>query len=199
MNKTKVLATKKLYKGYFDLFQYDLSIPSFDEHKEYLTHANRELLKTSDSILVLIYAPNIDSFVFCEEFRIGVFFNSNSNDEPFILECVAGTIEENESPEETAIKEVREETGLHLKKLRPITAVYKSPGIMTEKSHLYYAEVDGEPQSGIHGIGSEEIKTHILSRATIYQSMDEGKIYDSATLIALQWFRLNEHNDNSSL
>ena len=190
--KAKILSQEKIYKGYLQFNKYDLEIPSLDSNKESLSFKNREIVHSSDSVLILIYAPLSDSFVFCQQFREGVFFN-RSQDDPFILECVAGTIEKNAKPEETARREVYEETGLKVESLKPIAIAYKSPGILTEKMYSYYAEIEGKPESGFYGIEDEEILTQIIERKTVYQLMDEMKINDSATLVALNWFRAN-HN-----
>ncbi|WP_207385245.1 NUDIX domain-containing protein [Legionella lansingensis] len=188
--KAKCVSQVKLHEGYLRLANYEFEIPSFHLPQKNLHISNREIVHSSDSILVLIYAPASDSFILCQEFRPGVFLNE-SQDDPFILECVSGTIEKNTNPRDTAIKEVYEETGLKVEALKLIAIVYKSPGLMTEKCYLYYTEVKGIPAVGLHGVDSEEIKTHCLKREKVYQLMDEIKIMDSASLIALNWFRAN--------
>lgn len=189
--KAKSTAEEKLYEGYLQLYKYDLEIPSLNHKKAYINLKKRELVHSADSILVLIYAPAIDSFVLCQQFRVGVFFNENQDD-PFILECVAGTIDNHCSPEKTARREVYEETGLEIGTLTAIAVAYKSPGLMTEKTYIYYAKVQGIPKSGLYGVDDEEIMTHIIKREKIYKLMDGMKIIDSATLIALNWFRANQ-------
>lgn len=190
IKKTKTLTKKELHKGYLSLYQYDLEVPSLtpDEHPILLTE--RKIVLTHDSVLILIYVPTLNSFVFCQQFRLGVFVNA-AGDNPFILECVAGTIDKNEHPEETARREVFEETGMRVKTLKPIAMAYKSPGIISEKMHLFYAEIDTKPTKGIYGVEDEEILTHIITREKVYALMDEMKINDIATLLALNWFRAN--------
>ncbi len=186
--KIKTIYKESMYKGYLQLYTYDLEIPSFDAKKGAVRSKKREMVKSADSVLVLIYAPMVDSLVMCQEFRPGVFFNTNQDD-PFILECVSGTIDEDKSPEEIAKKEVYEETGLTIDAVKIIASAYKSPGLLTEKTYIYYAEVNGTPEAGLHGVGDEEIMTHIIPREKIYALMDKGQIIDAATLIALNWFR----------
>ncbi|WED42853.1 NUDIX domain-containing protein [Legionella cardiaca] len=186
--KIKCIVKENLHEGYLRVTRYDLEVPSLDPKKESIKMTNRELVEGADSILVLIYVPAADSFVFCQEFRIGVWSNQ-SQDDPFILECVSGTIDANDGPEETACKEVYEETGLTISTVIPIAIAYKSPGLMTEKCYLYYAELAEIPDTGFYGTESEEIKTQLIPRAEIYQFMDDMKIMDGATLIALNWFR----------
>ncbi len=180
-----------LYEGYLQLYKYDLEIPSLSLSKKSIRLTKREMVHSSDSVLVLIYAPQLDSFVLAKEFRLGVFCNVN-RDEPFVLECVSGTIDKNSSPEETARREAYEETGLKVAHLELLATVYKSPGLMTEKTYIYYAEFPGRPEEGIHGLQEEheEILTQVLPRNEVYALMDAMKIIDAATLIALMWFRM---------
>jgi ADP-ribose pyrophosphatase len=189
-NKTRVVTEHLVHKGHQIFLTCVLEIASQKpDGNSY--QIKRELLKTTDSVLVLLFAPEIDSFLFCQQFRTGVFFN-NTGDDPFILECVAGAIDEG-APENTAIKEVFEETGIKITQLEKIASVYKSPGIMTEKNHLFYAEVNGTPQTGFYGVDDEDIRTHVMRRKEAYQLMDDMKIMDMATLLALTWFRLVEN------
>lgn len=186
--KAQVIKKELAYNGYLQLYNFELVIPSWSDSKDYIRSKKREIVHAQDSILVLIYAPLIDSLVMCQEFRPGVYFNS-ADDDPFILECVSGTVEEGEIPEDTAKKEVYEETGLMVNSVKLIASAYKSPGIMTEKTFIYFAEVAGSPKSGIYGVDDEEIMTCIIPRKKIYQLLDEMKINDGATLIALNWLR----------
>ncbi|KTD17845.1 NUDIX domain-containing protein [Legionella jordanis] len=195
-NQVKCISKEKKYEGYLQIYQYDLTVPSFDHEKEHFCIKGREVVHNADSVLVLIYVPDMDSFLFCQEFRLGVFFNEAQHD-PFILEFVSGTIDKHSNPEKTAIKEVHEETGLKIDALEQIALVYKSPGISTEKCYLFYSEFKGQPLTGLHGLdGEEEIMTTCISRSRVYQLMDEMKIVDATTLLALNWFRCNKEPVN---
>jgi ADP-ribose pyrophosphatase len=186
----KLLTKETIYEGYLRVYKYNLEIPSLDSSHKSISFKERELVHSRDSVLVLIYAPMLDSFVLCKEFRIGVFCNT-SRDDPFILECVSGTIDKNASPEETALKETYEETGLKIDGVELIATVYKTPGLMTEKTYIYYVEYAGTPEEGLYGLEEEgeEILTQVLAREQVYSLMDAMKINDAATLIALNWFR----------
>lgn len=192
MHDIDVLNQSILYKGYFELIKNDLKLPSFNVETTEVTQKERECLKTPDSVFVLIYVLEVDSFLFCEEFRIGIHFNENNKDDPFLFQGVAGTIEKNECREQTAKREVLEETGLTIKNLEPIASIYKSPGIMTEKAHLFFTQLEGIPSTGVFGINSEQIKTHLIKRKEAFALMDNNKILDSSTLLSLQWFKLHK-------
>ena len=53
----------------------------------------------------------------------------------YILEIPAGTLENGETPEESAYREVEEEIGFRAGKMEKLTEFYVSPGFLTEKMH----------------------------------------------------------------
>jgi ADP-ribose pyrophosphatase len=57
-----------------------------------------------------------------------------------LLELPAGTLEEGESPLESARRELEEETGLTGGAWRELTAFYTTPGFCRERMHLFAAE-----------------------------------------------------------
>lgn len=192
MNKrAEIITEKSLHEGYLKLCQYDISVESMKDNKKSFHLNSREILHTPDAVHVLIYLPAEDSFLLGEEFRTGVFLNP-AQDNPLILTCVSGAMEKDSRPKENALREVQEETGLILSELQLIASVYKSPGISTEKAFIYFAETKETPTCGIHGLEDEEIRTYLLSRERVYALMDNLKIMDAATLIALNWFRAKQ-------
>jgi ADP-ribose pyrophosphatase len=186
----KLISKKTLYKGHSELYKYQMQVKSQDLSKHTARTMQREILHTYDAVVVLIYAADNDSFILCKEFRPGVFFNK-AHDDPYIYECVAGMIDKNKTPEETAYQEIQEEAGLKAEHLQLITTVYSSPGHMTEKTYIYFTELKGTPKTGMFGLAEEgeEISTHLIKRDVAYQMMDEMKIKDAMTLLALYWFR----------
>lgn len=179
-----------LYQGYNSYTLSDFCIPSYHHPGTLTSLTNREVLVTRDSVHILVYHPQSDSFVFCQQFRPGVF-KHQTHDSPMLLECVAGAIESGETAETTAYREVREETGLEVTTLNYICSAFKSPGIMTEKAFFYFAEVSTLPQKTIGGLAEEqeEILIHTIKRNSVYRLMDEDQILDCATLILLARFR----------
>jgi len=58
----------------------------------------------------------------------------------YILELPAGVVDKGEKPEDTARRELVEETGYYPRKLIKLTTVYPVPGYSTEIMHIYEAE-----------------------------------------------------------
>ncbi|KTC64976.1 ADP-ribose pyrophosphatase (plasmid) [Legionella adelaidensis] len=189
--KAIICSEKQIFKGYFSVNKYEIKADNLDPDKKPL-HFEREVMISRDSVMVLIYATTVDSFVFCQQFRPGVFLNK-SNDDPYFIECIAGTIDKEKSPQEIACLEVKEEAGLEVTKLEKIATAYRSPGLMTEKTHYFYAQTEDEPKAGYYGVESEDILTHVVSREKTFSLLEECKILDTGTLLMLNWFRANKN------
>jgi len=185
----KILSKKKLYEGHNSLYQYQFQLSGLSA-KPLSKIISYDVLHCRDSVLILIYAPDIDSFLLLQEYRWGVFCNNN-HDDPIIYECVAGEIDAGKTPEQAAQLETKEESGLEINEFVHITTAYASPGHITEKTYLYYSEVAGTPQTGVFGLEEEgeEMLTTLIKREEVYKMMDEMKIVDAMTLLTLYWFR----------
>ena len=55
----------------------------------------------------------------------------------YIYEIPAGKLSEGESPEACAVREVEEEIGYEVGRLKKLTAIFTAPGFCDEQIHLY--------------------------------------------------------------
>lgn len=97
-----------------------------------------------------------------------------------LLEIPAGIYDqEGETHEETARREVVEETGYRVTSLRPLGRIYTTPGFTDEAIDLFLAEVEpgGAPEEGMEVV---EIPLEEAIGLTL-----EGKVPDAKTAIAL--------------
>ncbi|MFO7705845.1 MAG: NUDIX domain-containing protein [Halopseudomonas sp.] len=150
----------------------------------------RELFVRPDAVCVLPYDPWEDQVVLIEQMRIGALEKS---DRPWLLELVAGLIDEDELPEQVAHREAQEEAGLALRELLPISRYFPSPGGSDERVHLYCALVDSRGAGGIHGLAEEgeDIRVSCWSRPEAIEAMQQGLIDNAPSIIALQWLAIN--------
>jgi ADP-ribose pyrophosphatase len=100
-----------------------------------------------------------------------------------LLEVPAGTIDVGESPDETAPRELLEETGYRAARIRRIREWYVSPGVMTERMYLYLCE-DLEPGPPRHE-ADERLKAVIVPWTDALAMIDDGRIEDAKTMLAL--------------
>jgi len=193
MLKPKILKEAQLLKKFNDIREYDMQHASLVEGIDYAAPINREVIFCTDSVNVLIYLKSIDSFLFCEQFRTGPYFNGEEN--PFSISCCAGMVDKDTPPEEMAKIEVFEETGIEIETtdLTFITSAYPSAGRMTEKVFIYMVELDYAPDIGFYGLAEEgeEIKTHIIPRTKTFEMLANNEFLSATTCLALNWFRAN--------
>jgi ADP-ribose pyrophosphatase len=101
----------------------------------------------------------------------------------WLIEVPAGTREAEETPEETALRELVEETGYRPGRLEELLAYYPSPGVLSELMWVYVAHdlIRGEPARE----ANEEIDNLVVSWDEVLAMIDRGEIEDGKTLIAL--------------
>src|SRR5260370_5193914 len=104
-------------------------------------------------------------------------------------EMRAGTVEPGEPPDQAAPRELAEETGYQAAQWRKLAEFFPSPGVLSERTHLYLAK-DLNP-GPMHLEADEQIEPRIVAwRDAVHWSLD-GTIQDAKTLIAvLLWDRL---------
>lgn len=151
---------------------------------------SRELFVRHDAVCVLPYDPQRDCVVLIEQFRVGALDKSLN---PWLIELVAGLIDKDEQPEEVARREAVEEAGLVLAELWPLTQYYPSPGGSDERVHLYVGRCDSRGAGGVHGLEEEgeDIRVLVWSLDEALAALDDGRIDNAASIIALQWLALN--------
>ncbi|MCX7697882.1 MAG: NUDIX hydrolase [Candidatus Goldbacteria bacterium] len=101
----------------------------------------------------------------------------------YIFELPAGTLEKNENPLSCARRELKEETGYIAKKIKKITEIYPSPGIMTEKMHIFIATDLIKSQQELDIDENISIKKIKLDEAI--RMIKKGKITDAKTIVGL--------------
>ena len=114
----------------------------------------------------------------------------------WLLERVAGVSEEGRAPEGVARREAVGGAGLDVGRIKPMLSYLASPGGTSERLSILVGEVDATTAKGIHGLAdeNEDIRVHVVSREQAYQWVEEGKIDNAASVIALQWLQLHYHN-----
>ena len=178
-----------LFEKYFRLDEYHVSHELFAGGSSPVF--TREIFERGSVVAILPYDPRRGKVVLIEQFRAGAL---DDREGPWLIECVAGVIEEGEVEEEVALRECVEEAGCDIERLETISHYYVSPGGTSEHCSLYCGLVDSEGVGGIHGLPHEheDIRVLVIDSQQAYAWLREGRIRSSATIIALQWLELNE-------
>ncbi|EPV0747440.1 ADP-ribose diphosphatase [Enterobacter hormaechei] len=187
-NDVEIIARETLYSGFFSMELYRFRHRLFNG--EMSGEIKREIFERGHAAVLLPYDPVRDEVVLVEQVRIAAY---DTSDTPWLLEMVAGMIEEGESVEDVARREALEEAGLAIGRTKPVLSYLASPGGTTERSSIMVGEVDAKTAEGIHGLADENegIRVHVVSREQAYQWVEEGKIDNAASVIALQWLQLH--------
>lgn len=185
----RLAQTRPLYSGFFKLLRYEFTHKLFEGG--WSPQIKREILERGHAVAVLLFDPKLNEFVFIEQFRVGALPTSQS---PWLIEIVAGMIEDGEEPEDVCRREAKEESGVEIKRLRKALSYLSSPGGTTERLHIYIGEVDANEAQGVHGLDneSEDILVRRVEKSQAIAWLNDGKIDNAAAVIALQWFLLNE-------
>ncbi|AJB64446.1 TPA: ADP-ribose diphosphatase [Enterobacter hormaechei] len=187
-NDVEIIARETLYSGFFSMELYRFRHRLFNG--EMSGEIKREIFERGHAAVLLPYDPVRDEVVLVEQVRIAAY---DTSDTPWLLEMVAGMIEEGESVEDVARREALEEAGLAIGRAKPVLSYLASPGGTTERSSIMVGEVDATTAEGIHGLAdeNEDIRVHVVSREQAYQWVEEGLIDNAASVIALQWLQLH--------
>lgn len=108
-----------------------------------------------------------------------------------LIELPAGTLEPAESPQTTAERELREETGYSAAHWHELSGFYMSPGILNERMHLFVARelTAGQPARE----QGEEIDNLVVTWDEALAMALRGEIEDAKSLAGLLlWDRLRE-------
>ena len=187
-NDVEIIARETLYSGFFSMDLYRFRHRLFNG--EMSGEIRREIFERGHAAVLLPFDPVRDEVVLVEQIRIAAYDVSES---PWLLEMVAGMIEEGETVEDVARREALEEAGLVVGRTKPVLSYLASPGGTSERLSIMVGEVDATTAEGIHGLAdeNEDILVHVVSREQAYQWVEEGKIDNAASVIALQWLQLH--------
>jgi ADP-ribose pyrophosphatase len=134
----------------------------------------REVVHHAQSVGVLPIADD-GRFIFVRQYRPPA--------RAFLLELPAGSVEDGESPEQCARRELTEEIGMRPGSIQRVAGFYLAPGWATEFMHVYIAE-DLVPESA-QGDEDEDIELVYLAPAEALAGMRDGTIQDCKSVALL--------------
>ena len=189
--KFEILTNDIIYQGFFRVEKYRLKHTLYGGG--WSPEITRELFRRGSCVAVLLYDPYADKVVLIEQFRAGAILNP---DKAWLVEIVAGAIEEGELAEEVAYRESLEEAGCKIEQLMVINEFYTTPGGSSEWITLFCGKVDSTAIGGIHGLDheDEDIWVRTVTFDEAYLMLETGEIDSAIPIIAIQWLALNRQN-----
>jgi nudix-type nucleoside diphosphatase (YffH/AdpP family) len=149
----------------------------------------REISDQGDSVAILPYDVERRVAILTLQFRAPVFY---AGQESFVLEAPAGRIED-DGPSETARRELVEEIGIDAPQFEHIATTWTSPGVSTERLHLFlaaFSESDRVSEGGGLAEENENIEPVTVPLAELAKMAERGEIADLKTLALVLALRL---------
>ena len=189
-NRIKNVTTKVISNIWAKLEQVSFDFTFKNGKTERLTH---EVYGKNDGVAVLLYNPLTNKIILSKQFRIPMYVAGVKNG--FSIEVCGGSIDKDESPETTVIRETKEEVGYNISELKKVSTIFLSPGLMKEQVHLYvakYREEDKVENGGGLAAENEEITVLETDFNDALKMIENDEIIDARTIMLLQYAQINE-------
>ena len=171
-----------------DTFKVEEAYLRFEQFNGEMSPRVRRLsFERGNSAAILVFNRSTEKLILISQFRYPTYQNSHG----WTIEAIAGIMDPGETPEESARRELQEETGLNIERFEPIATFYPSPGGSSEQIYLYYCEVSGErarynKTGGLLASG-EDIKVIELTLSEALTKIKTGDILDAKTILGIYW------------
>ncbi len=149
---------------------------------------DRAIFVSGDATVLLPWDPVRDRVLLIDQFRAGPA--ARGDNEPWLLEAIAGRIDAGETPEEAARREATEEAGVTIERVFAAPSHYPSPGAVAEYLYIYIGTTDlPDDVTGVSGLDSEheDIRSHLVDRAQLMALVERGEIRNGPLLVAALW------------
>jgi nudix-type nucleoside diphosphatase (YffH/AdpP family) len=178
-----------------DFFKIDELLVTHQQIDGTVSSVQRRLVfERGDSVAVLLFNRDRRAVVLVEQFKAPALIARRRDDpattDGWLVETLAGMIDEGEAPEAAAIRETLEETGYRIDTLELIGRFFVSPGGTSERVSLYFAEVSDADRVGTGGgIDDEDIKVLEIGFEELFERLARGLIEDAKLAIGAYWLR----------
>lgn len=126
----------------------------------------------------------VERFVMVRQYRHG--------SESVTIEFPAGLVDEGEDPVQAALREMEEETGIRVHKIKEIGCVNPNSAYMSTRGHFYLAE-ELEELGTRHFDANEQIDTVTIEVSEVLKSLGTGA-YDNGVMCMSAFFYMRERN-----
>ena len=186
--KVDITSKKTVFKGRYTVHEYTFDYDRVAK-KGRLTDVQRLVFERGDSCAALIHDVERDVIVLAEQFRIATYAKGPG----YIIEAMAGSVEQGEDPEDCVRREMMEEVGYRADKLTLISKGYVSPGSSSERIFLYYAPVKTadlvDPEACGLAAEKEDIRRVEFTREEFLARVDRAEFADGKVMALGFWLK----------
>jgi nudix-type nucleoside diphosphatase (YffH/AdpP family) len=187
--RPRIVATRTVFKGWNKL---DIITVEARDRDGAITRMDREVIDHGDAGVVLAVDRKRGMAILVRQWRAPLILGDG---DPYLLEACAGILDPGEDAEAAARREAEEEIGIRIGAMRKVAIVLPSAGTLTERMHLFIAEVsDGDrvhDGGGKPGEG-ENIEIVEIPLADLFDRARRGELQDAKTLILVQQLMIDE-------
>lgn len=181
--KVDIKSKKTVFKGRYRIDAYTFGYDRLGGRGR-LEDVERLVFERGDSCAALIHDVERDVIVLAEQFRIATYEKGPG----YIIEAMAGSIEEGEEPEDCIRREMMEEVGYRAGRLTLVSQGYASTGASSERIFLYYAPVNTadlvDPTASGLAADKEDVQRVEFSREDFLARVDAA-VFDDAKVMTL--------------
>ncbi|WP_209403323.1 GDP-mannose pyrophosphatase NudK [Pseudozobellia sp. WGM2] len=190
MKNTRVRNIKKelLSDNWYTLHKFSFEYQKDDGSWE---EQHREAYDRGNGAAILLYNKEKGTVVLTKQFRMPTYVNGN--DDGMMIEVCAGLLD-GLNPEECIKKEVEEETGYQIDKVRKVFESYMSPGSVTEILYFFVGEYEEKMKVNDGGGADDEtenIEVLELDFQAAFEMIYTGQIKDAKSIMLLQHAKVN--------
>jgi GDP-mannose pyrophosphatase NudK len=185
----RVVERRSMFKGWNSL---DIVTVEAVDRKGAPRRLEREVIDHGDASVVLTVDQERRVAILVRQWRAPLIRDGR---DPYLLEVCAGIVDAGETPEQAARREAEEEIGLKVGAMRKVGVVVPSAGTLTERMHLFIAEValgDRVGKGGGNPKEGEDIEIVEVALADLFERARRGEIADAKTLILVQHLMIGE-------
>ncbi len=169
----KTLSRETVYEGHI------VNVDVLEVELENGRRSIREIVRHGVAVAIIPRLPD-GRFAFIRQFRKPM--------ERICFEVVAGNVDhDGECEAETAIRELKEETGYLAESMELLGPTYPSVGYCTERIDVFYCEVTGKGETSFDD--DERIETLLLTEAEMDEKIRKNEVSDSKTLAAWMLYK----------
>ena len=151
----------------------------------------REVYDRGNGAAILLFNKQHRSVILTRQFRMPTFVNGNPNG--MMIEACAGLLD-GDHPEECIKKEVEEETGYKIGRVKKVMECYMSPGSVSEILYFFTGEYEARMKVGAGGGAAAETENIEVLEYTFENALEmivTGEIRDAKTIMLLQYAKLH--------
>jgi ADP-ribose pyrophosphatase len=171
----ELLATRRIYEGHVVNLRVDQL--RFGDGKPH----DVEVVEHAQAVVVIV-RPQPDQVLLVRQYRHPLGREQ--------WEAVAGSMNRGETPEEAAMRELREETGYRAARVERLWSAYSAPGFCDEL--LHFCVVDGYEIGAPQPDEDEKIALGVFSVEELWQMIRDDQLPDAKTQVAVLW-ALGQH------